>query len=464
MDATTRHLVEFTLDARTSKLAPAVVHECKRRLIDTLGCAVGAFDDPLSVVIRELADETTGKRSATVWGTSKRSSLELATFANGTMLRVHDFNDTYFALDGAHPSDILSAILAAAETTRADGATLLTAVATGYEIFCRFMQSLDVGVRNYDQCVYASAAAALAVGQLMGLSPTQLVHALSLSIAPNLPLRQTRKGDLSHWKGCASANAARNAIFAAELAARGVTGPSEIFEGKQGLWSVMGEFHWAAPEDWSAMASIQQTYLKSLATCYHAQAAAQAAIELHPKVRAQDVESIAISAYEEAVRMIGSDPSRWAPQSRETADHSLPFIVATCLVEGKVGPASFDDDKLFLPELANLMRRTRVEAEERMTAQYPEAAPARVTVRTRNGDTLTAEVTYPKGHRSDPMNDSELVGKFTQLAGGRSAASERILGAIWNIETCADATASMLPHLATICAEKVLTPRLAAVS
>ena len=272
-----------------------------------------------------------------MWGTSKRSSLELAAFANGTMLRVHDFNDTYFALDGAHPSDMLSAVLAVAESTHADGHTLTTAIATGYEIFCRFMQSLDVGVHNYDQGVYVSTAAALAAGQLLGLSANQLAHAVSLAVAPNLPLRQTRKGDLSHWKGCASASAARAAIFATLLAQRGVTGPSDIFEGKQGLWSVMERFELAGLPEWPAMSTIRHTYLKNLAVCYHAQAAAQAAVQLHSRVDNKDIESITIAAYEEAVRMIGSDPSRWAPQTRETADHSLPFIVATCLVDGEVG-------------------------------------------------------------------------------------------------------------------------------
>ena len=450
MDETTRHLIEFTQNARSSAVRPEVAHECKRRLIDTVGCAVGAFDDPLSVIVRGLAEETSSKEGATLWGTSTRTSMELAAFANGTMLRVHDFNDTYFALDGAHPSDMLSAILAFAETTRADGAALVIAIATGYEVFCRFMQSLDVGVRHYDQGVYVTTAAALAAGQLIGLTANQLQHAVSLAIAPNLPLRQTRKGDLSHWKGCASANAARNAVFAVQLAARGVTGPADIFEGREGLWAVLGKFEWAELAAWPAMSTIRQTYLKNLAVCYHAQAAAQAAIALHSKVRVQDIASIHISAYAEAVRMIGSDPSRWAPQSRETADHSLPFIVATCLVNGDVGAASFDDDQLFRADLTKLMGKTQVDADDRLTAQYPSGAPARVEVRMRDGRTLTEEVTYPKGHAADPMSDRELVDKFTRLAGGPSPACAKALAAMWNLERSANPMGDLLPQLAAI--------------
>ena len=206
------------------------------------------------------------------------------------------------------------------------------------------------------------------------------------------------------------------------------------------------------------------TYLKNLAVCYHAQAAAQAAVQLHSRVDNKDIESITIAAYEEAVRMIGSDPSRWAPQTRETADHSLPFIVATCLVDGKVGPESFDDDKIFLPTLADLMGKTRVDADSRMTAQYPAAAPASVSIRLRDGRVLSEEVTYPKGHAADPMSDSEVVDKFARLAGGRSEACDSVLDAIWNIESSADACAAILPHLAVICRRHVAKPQLAAMS
>jgi len=453
MDASTRRLVDLTLNAAYDSLADSVVRECKRRLIDTLGCAVGAFDDALCATIREMAREYAGPQKATIWGTSLHSSAEMAAFCNGVMLRVHDFNDTYFAADGAHPSDIIAGILAAGEAVRADGRSLLLSIATGYEIFCRFMQSVDVGARNFDQTLYVTVGTVFAVGQLMRLSRHQLGHAAALAIVPHVALRQTRKGHLSHWKGCAAAEAVRGAIFAANLAARGVTGPSEIFEGKQGLCSVLGQFEWAGQDEWPALGVVRSTYLKSLAVCYHAQAAAQAAIELHAKVHGREVDSIHISAYEEAVRMIGSDPSRWAPRSRETADHSLPFIVATCLVNGKVDARSFDDAELARPQLVDLMGKTRVDASAQLTSLYPQAAPARVTVKTRDGSTFEAEVRFPKGHASDPMTDDEVEAKFMSLGGGRSnlPALRSVLSTLWSIDECADAAAAILPALQALC-------------
>jgi 2-methylcitrate dehydratase len=331
MDRSTRLLVEFALDSRASRLDVRVAHECKRRLIDSIGCAIGAFDDPLCVTLREMASDQGAPRvGATLWGTADRTSPEMAALCNGTMVRTQDFNDTYFVnVDGAHPSDMIGALFAVAESLQADGRSLLIAIATGYEIMCRFMQSIDVSARNYDQPVYVVAATALAAGQLMDLSPARLGHALALAVTPNLALRQTRNGMLSHWKGCATADAARKALFAADLASRGVTGPSEIFEGRQGLCSVLGPFEWASPGNWAAMGTVCETHLKSLSVCYHAQAAAQAAIRLHDSVRIDDIDAILIESYGEAVRAVGSDPTRWRPTTRETADHSLPFIVAS---------------------------------------------------------------------------------------------------------------------------------------
>ncbi|HZP88178.1 MAG TPA: MmgE/PrpD family protein, partial [Burkholderiales bacterium] len=452
MDNSSRHLIDFTRNARFDALDGQVLHEVKRRLIDSFGCAIGAFDNPLCNTVRDMAREYSGPRRATLWGTSCTTSAEMAAFSNGVMLRVHDFNDTYFASDGAHPSDIVAAIVAVAEAAHADGHSLVLAVATGYEIFCRFMQSVNVACRNYDQGVYVSAAAVLAIGQLLRLSETELAHALALAITPNLPLRQTRHGQLSQWKGCAGADAARNAVFAAHLASRGVAGPSDIFEGKQGLWSVMGRFDWPAAPEWPAMKMIGSTYLKALPVCYHAQAAAQAALQLHDQLRGRDVECVEIASYDEAVRMIGSDPSRWAPQSRETADHSLPFIVATCLVDGAISASSFADELLSDPEIVQLMQRIRVVASPPFTSMYPQAAPARVVVYTRKGDTLSSEVHFPKGHAADPMSDAAVEAKFRKLvaASETTAACDTVLSTLWNIDRCRDIAATIIPELAQL--------------
>ncbi|MBK9607847.1 MAG: MmgE/PrpD family protein [Betaproteobacteria bacterium] len=453
MDRPTRHLIEFTLDSRGANLGARIVHECKRRLIDSIGCAIGAFNDQLCVTLRQMARDYPGPQGATLWGTADQTSPEMAAFCNGVMVPVQDYNDTYFvSTDGAHPSDMIPALFAVAEAVRADGRSLIVATATAYEIMCRFMQSVDVSARNYDQPLYASAATALAAGQLMGLSAPELAHALALAVTPNLPLRQTRNGELSHWKGCATADGTRKAIFAANLASRGVTGPSDIFEGKQGMWSVLGAFDWAATAEWPAMAMVGSTYLKNLPVCYHAQAAAQAAIQLHPAVRGKDIEAVEIATYDEAVRMIGTDPTRWRPRSRETADHSLPFIAATCLTHGAVDASSFDREMLDKPELVELMQKIRVTPSPPLTALYPKTAPARVVVRTRNGETLAEEVHFPKGHSADPMNDAEIEEKFTRLCRvvcGEGAAASTLSG-LWDIDRCPDA-ASVMPKLAEIC-------------
>jgi 2-methylcitrate dehydratase len=442
MDKTTAHLVDFALSTTYDDLGPRVVHDCKRRLLDSIGCALGTLEDPVCRTIKELAARHSAPAEATLWGTNLRCTSEMASFANGVLVRFQDFNDTFATVDGGHPSDILSGIVAVAETWGADGKAVLTATAIGYEVFCRFMQSVPVSVQNLDQTLNVLVAVAASAGRLAGLGPEQLGHAISLAITPNLSTRQTRQGQLSHWKGCAAANATRQAIFAVLLASKGITGPSDAFEGKQGLWSIIGPREWIEPERWREMSMIGETYLKSVPVCYHAQAGAQAAIQLAPRLAGHGINAIEVATYAEGWRMIGSDPSRWNPSSRETADHSLPFVVATCLLHGRLTSESFAEEVLGEPAVRGLMAKLSVREDQQLTDKYPAAAPTRVTVHVATGETLTSEVTYPKGHPSDPMTDAELYTKFERLvgaAGGRISA-DGLFEAIWSLDTATDVT------------------------
>lgn len=459
MDKSTSLLVELALDTNYASLRPEVVHECKRHLIDTLGCAMGAFDDPLCVEMRDFAAQYGTPAQATLWGTATRCTSEMAAFANGVMLRFQDFNDTFFgATDGGHPSDITAAILAAAETVRADGRSVLAALAAGYEAYCRVVQSVPVADRNFDQVVNANIAAAIAVGKLLKLSREQLGHAISLAVAPNFALRQTRQGQLSQWKGCAAAKASRDALFATALAARGVTGPSDVFEGTQGFWSVTGKHDWVAPSEWRNATMIGSTYIKGFAVCYHAQAGAEAAIELFGRLKGREIQSVDVETYADAHRIIGGDPTRWAPKSRETADHSMPFTVATCLVHGDLTADSFDESRLDEPAVATLMARISVREDPALTALYPGAAPTRVTVKTTSGENLTKEVIYPKGHPKAPMTDREVEAKFRKLAGNRDGSDDcsELLETLWQIDSASDVGGALMPKLAANRARRIL--------
>src|SRR5690606_19266902 len=236
---------------------------------------------------------------------------------------------------------------------------------------------------------------------------------------PGMALRQTRHGQLSTWKGCAGANAARNALFAAVLAKQDVEGPSSIFEGKQGVWSVTGPFEWPTLEQCRSQRMITRTNLKPLPVCYHTQSAALAALDLRGRIDPGKVTRIGVETYRTAVDMAAGDRSQWAPRTPESADHSLPFVVATALARGSIEPDCFRTDQLDHPAVLDLMAKVTVTEDPALSSLWPESAAARVTVAHEAGQE-TSEVLYPKGHISNPMSDAEVSAKFTSMVSPRT--------------------------------------------
>lgn len=440
MDKTTATLVDYAMDITYGDLAPAVVHACRIRLLDTLGCAAGAYDAPVAKSARALAHRYTGTPAATVLGSARQTSAEMAAFANGVMLRFLDISDMYRVKSGGHPSDVIAPILAVAESVRADGRATLAAIAVAYEIYCGYCDAIDINSKGWDQPVYGVLAAALAAGKLLGLTRAQMGDAVALALAPNMALIQTRRGELSNWKGCAAANASRNAVFAAVLARDGFTGPTAIFEGRAGVWDVVGRFEW--PDFGARPSRIARTHLKSFPVCYHGQSAVFAALELRGKVRLEDATAIRVETYRNAVEEMGSDPSRWAPATHETADHSLPYVVATALLDGAIDGASFAPEKLADPRAARLMRMTEVIESPELSARYPGSAPCRLTITLGNGEAVTAHVPSPSGHADNPLSGAQVEAKFMTLTRDYCAfaQSRAIVAAIASFEDCRDVT------------------------
>ena len=436
-DATTERLVAFAQDARYESLPADAVHECKRRLIDTFASALGAYDEPLSRMARAVASRSRGEPPARVWGSTIRTTPEAAAFANGVMVRLLDVSDTYLGQSRGHPSDMLSAILAVAEGARTDGRSLISAVTMAYDVYCSFCKWVDINSKGWDQPVYSVIGSVLGAGRLLDLSREQLANAVALAVAPNMALAQSRRGALSSWKGCAGANASRNAVFAAMLAKEGWTGPPEVFEGHGGMWQAIGRFEWPLPE---RMHMIGETHIKGLPVCYHGQSPVEAALALRGRVDIEAIEAIRVDGYKAAVMMMGADASRWAPDTRETADHSLPYCVAVALLDGKVTSSSFSESRLRDPAIANVMRKVEVGEDAALEALYPEGAPGRVSIRMRSGEIHAAEIRYPTGHARNPMSDAGVEEKFRALCGPHLTARrcDAVLHALWNLERLSD--------------------------
>lgn len=445
MDQTTRALAAMVSGVRLDRLPASAAHEARRRLLDSIACAAGAYDEPFCATIRQVAGRSTSHPAARIWGAGAVATPEMAGFANGTMVRYLDLSDTFLGRTAGHPSDMIPALVALAEVEDCPGARLLEAIVAAYELYCGLCDAAAIQQRGLDQSTAAALGAAGGAAILLGLPEDRTGQALALALSSNLNLYNVRTGTLSDWKACAGPNAARNGIFAATLAREGITGPSAVFEGRAGLTDVVGPLDWRL--ETATAPRIRDTHLKAHPVCYHGQSAVDAASGLSNRIAAGQIESITISVYDAAVRAMGGDPSRWKPTTRETADHSLPYTVAVTLLRGCLTPADYEAARLDDAEVAALMARTRVEVRDDYTAAYPAQASARVTILTRDGQQHTVEQLQPKGHAQNPMSDEELTAKLHAFWPKRWGSAD---GVVAEVERLEDA-ANVMPLIAALC-------------
>src|SRR6516225_2772947 len=372
---------EYACALKFADLPKDVVHEAKRRFIDSFATAVGAMDADAYAIAKRCALRVTGKQPASMLG-GGQSSAEWATFVNGLLIRYLDYNDTYLSLEPAHPSDTLAAVLGAGEIGGAGGQELITAAVLAYEIQCRLCDAATLRKHGFDHVTYGAISSAVGACKLLKVDAAKATHALGLAGVANTALRQTRAGELSMWKGCAFANAARNGVFAALLAAEGMTGPAPIFEGDVGIMKLLtGPFDLGSLGGNEQPFMITSTYIKFWPAEYHSQSAIDAALQLRPEVGdPRNVERIDIHTFDAAVDIIGQDPEKWRPRTRETADHSLPYCTAVALADGKVTLAQFDPKRFTDPALLDLTAKVRVHRDSALSQRYPRGIPNRLTV------------------------------------------------------------------------------------
>src|SRR5438105_6714699 len=430
-------LAEYAGQLRFEDLPAPVVRESKRRFIDSFATAVGAMDAEAYAIAKRCALRVQGQPGASLLG-GGGSSAEWATFVNGLLIRYLDYNDTYLSLEPAHPSDNLAAVLAVGETAGSGGRDLITAAVLAYEVQCRLCDAASLRQHGWDHVTYGAISSAAAACKLLRLDAALTVHAIGIAGVCNIAMRQTRSGELSMWKGCAFANAARNGVFAALLAAEGLTGPAPIFEGELGIMKLLtGPFTVPVLGGRGTPFMISQTYIKFWPAEYHSQSAIEAALQLRPEVNdIRNVAAIDIHTFDAAVDIIGKDPEKWRPRTRETADHSLPYCAAVALADGDITRAQFDPQRFTDPALLDLVARTKVHRDPLLSKRYPQGIPSRLTVTLRNGRQLVREVEFPRGHARNPMTDAEVEKKFRALVEPRygKERADLALAACWDLE------------------------------
>ncbi len=439
MKTTLAHqLADYVCAVRFENLSKEVVHEVKRRVIDSIGCALGAWKEEPFVIARRVAADFSAKHGSTIVGTDHKAPPDWAAFANGCAIRYFDFNDTYLSKEPAHPSDNISAALAVAESVGASGRELIAAIALAYEVQCRLCDAASIRARGWDHVTYGTFSTALASAYLMKLDPEKTRHAVNIAGVAGAAMRQSRAGELSHWKGVAFANAARHGVFSALLAREGMSGPAPIFEGEMGFEKQLGVSLGNVGEKFrGAPAMILKTSIKYWPAEYHSQSAIEAALFLRSQIDdLSKIKGVVIESHDASVDIIGSEPEKWKPQTRETADHSLPYITAIALIDGEVTDRQFGPERFKDPEVWKFLENVKVERNAELSAMYPEAVGNIVHVDLADGRRLTKRVDYPLGNAKNRLKDSAVEGKFLGLVEpviGETRAKE-IIELVWKLD------------------------------
>jgi 2-methylcitrate dehydratase len=443
-------LAAYAYDLRFQDLDADTVEQVKAHLIDTLACGIAAFDERVVRICRDVATEQPGGPS-TIIGTRRKSTPELATFANGAAFRYYDLNDIYAQAgrQGGHPSDHIAVCLSVAEAERSSAEDLIVAILLAYEINCRLIDAVDLSERGWDPPVLGLPAAALAAGKLMKLPKDKLVQAVNLGINDHISLGQTRTQTLSDWKGVADAEAGRNAVFAATLARGGLTGPAPIFEGQAGFFRlVSGD----ADVDVGAFGGDGRPFMiglcgmKPYPAVVHSQTAIVAAIALAKEIGPLEaVASIEIQTTRRGYQMSGSDPEKWAPKTKETADHSLPYIVARAMLDGDITNDSYAQAKLQDPSALDLMSKVTVTADASFATAGGSAPPVRITVTLKDGRRIVRQVDSVPGFGAAPATRADVERKFRSNAGARwpKSATDEILELLWSLEQTSDLSTTL---------------------
>jgi 2-methylcitrate dehydratase len=424
-DASTRDIARYCT-ALTARSIPAEVLEDARLLVvDTLGTLVGGWDSPPAAIARSLARQESSDPGARVLLGGFGSSVEGAAFANTVAARYLDYNDTYQGVGTGHPSDMIPGLLAVAESAGRSGEDLLVAVVTGYEAFGAIAKAVPIRDKGFDQGVLIGLGAAAGAAKLMALGEEQTREAIGLVLTMCAPTRSTRSGRLFMWKAAATAAAVKLGIFAARLAAAGMTGPDEPIEGRHGLWEqVTGPFQvrpFGAPDPWI----VSTTSIKFFAAESTSHGPLQLVLQLRDELPLDQIAHMRVRTFWNCWHEIGSEPEKWDPDTRETADHSLPFILATALIDGKITKDSFDPAHIADPRIRELMAKTAVDHDQSYTDAWPDAIKSSLEIITTDGRDLYYEVLHPIGHPKNRGTTADIEAKFlinaTEPLGGERA-------------------------------------------
>ena len=417
------------------------VHEARRYLLDSLGCALGGYLQEDVEIALEVLEEIAGPGPSTILGSGRRVDPVSASLANALMVRVMDYNDIYWQQDPSHPSDIIPAAMALGERAGGTGKDLMVGIVLGHELEMRLCEAAFPGIRErgWHHATLTAFASPVVAGRMLGLPWEKIQHAIGISASRHATMGAVTAGNLTMMKNTVDPMATQSGVLAALLAEKGYTGPEHVLEGKEGLVHCMGP-EWKLEilteglgESWR----IERCGMKAFPTeaLTHAPISATLDLVLDNDLAPEEVQKVHIRSLARAADIL-ADPSKYDPRTKETADHSLPYVIAAAVADRQVTPLQFTPGKIMDERIRAQLHKVEVVADPEIEAVFPRLQRVVVTIRTTDGRELTKALDYPKGDPRNPLTDREIEEKFDALASPVLSASarERVKDAVWRLE------------------------------
>jgi 2-methylcitrate dehydratase len=434
-----QQLAQFVHDASYADLSDEAEQQLKVRVLDSLGCAVGALDgEPIRALRAHLTDFGGAEKATLIGG--GRTAPDRAALYNSALVRYLDYNDSYLAKgETGHPSDNLGSVMAATEYAESSGKDLLEAFAVAYQIQCRLSDEAPVRDKGFDHTVQGQYAAAAGAAKALGLDPEAAANAIAISGTAHNALRVTRTGEISHWKGLAYPETGFTATHSAFLAMRGITGPPEVFEGNKGfMHSIAGDFE----IDWSKedLERVTGTIIKKYNAEIHSQATLEGVLELKREhdIEPATIDKIEIDTFDVAFHIIGGgeEGDKTVVRRKEEADHSLHYMTAVALLDDQVLPAQYEQARIEADDVQSLLGKVTVTENPDHSARFPKHMVCDVRIHA-DGDVYETHKEDYEGFHTKPMSWDTVSEKFVRLAEPYTDAALRddLIGAVQDLET-----------------------------
>jgi len=446
MSSISSKMSQFAIDLKYQDIPDESIWEAKRFLLDSIGCALAAVNNEDMGSMYRFVEKLGGNPEASLIGVKNKTNASNAALMNCLLTRALDYNDIYWEEDPAHPSDIIGAALAAAEANGKSGKDALIAIIIAYELTLRWCHAAKPGVREigWHHASLIQFVSPFVAGKMYDLDLDQMVAAAGISGSSHFTLGGVVAGHLTNMKNTAAPLASQAGVIAAMMAKEGYTGPVEVLEGKEGLFEVLNSVEWRPDwllKDLGKDYMITQCSYKAFPTeaLTHQPISAAMQVCQEHKLAGEDISQILVETTIRGADIL-SDPSKYKPTTKETADHSLPYVIAAAVADGNVLPSSFSDEKLKDPRIWDLLGKIKVVADPEIDAMFPGVKRARVTITTTDSETHTAQVDHAKGSPQNPMSDDEIVSKFRANAGDvlDQKGQDKVIDLTWHFDEVKD--------------------------